>query len=341
MLQTLSLALFDAARNIFGADNEYTNGKGLRHNMGEVNVLIHTLTRALGAQYTNALVSSYALPAGLAMLGVIALQGREASEKLGEIHDTLDAQTALVSTEKFASYVWKYLRKRIGETSNEAGGASHWFFVYHPDTNWHIDFYALVEDDTMLKRLIAYSHSLPHLCYFMMHIRTCLQKRGSKKRIVFHLLMPAYRRIYIKEKLAFNPGLYPLVLEGHIYNSAPFVTLRVINKPERNAFRMREIHNLPADDAPSVWNLWNLLASETQTLDLGKEDTDDDNEESNAYYNSDSSGHGSQISQPAYARGGIPSPTRNEVKETQGHRAYTRISNGELVWVRRRPRHDA
>jgi hypothetical protein len=331
MWTTVLLNLFSLSRDALGAYNEYTTGKVLRKNIGAVNILVPTLTKTLGTQHTSALVSSYALPTAVAMLGLIVLQGRDASEKLGRIYDTLDAQTALVSAKKFAPSVLEFLQQRIDETSNKAGGAIHWFFVYHPDTDWHHRFHALANIHRELKRLVGISHSLPHLCDFMMHIRNYLHETGIQERIVFHLLMPAYRRIYINEKLAFNPGLYPLVLEGHIYDSAPLVSLRVINEMKENAFRMKGINNLPINDPGSIWNLWNLFAPEAPVLDLGKDDTDDD------YEDSDSGKHGSSTSQSSYFRCGEPSSRRNKGRMTPKAQQNTRFSDKRSFWVRPRP----
>ncbi|KAF1967015.1 hypothetical protein BU23DRAFT_304583 [Bimuria novae-zelandiae CBS 107.79] len=324
------------ARDALGVYNEWTIGKGLRQNMGTVNVLLPQLVETLGAQRTNALVVSCALPAGVAMLGVIALQGSAALKKLDRIHDTLDAQTALQSAEKFSQMVWKYLLQRIDETKHKAHGASHWFFIYHPDTNWHPDFHAIIDARAYPKRLVGISHNLLDLCYFMMRIRTGLREMGTKERIVFHLLIPAYRYMYIEEKLAFNPGLYPLVLEGHVYNSAPFVSLHVINKRQRNAFMMNNINNLP-DPAPNMLMPWNWFGPEIQTLDLGMEYSTDDDDDDDASYDSDSSGQSSSRFQQRQGRPNASSSTGNRGGTTQRTRQQQiRRVNGSLSQVRPR-----
>lgn len=155
---------------------------------------------------------------------------------------------------------------------------------------------------------------------------------------MYHLLIPAYRRMYIEEQLVFDPNLCPLVLEGLIYDAIPFVSLKVINEQEKNTFRMTEVNNMSPDDLPSVWNLWNAFASKTQTLYLGAEDAEDVYENGDADCESGRTGDGS-MNQPANARGGVPS-TRNGGKATPC-RKCTWLPDGELPLVRRRPRPDA
>ncbi|KAF2470000.1 uncharacterized protein BDR25DRAFT_262551 [Lindgomyces ingoldianus] len=265
------LSVPGVARDAIGVYNEYAVGKKIRQNMGSIEVLIPSLTSALGASQASSLVSTFALPVGVGVLALQVWQGAKAAEMLGRVGDVLDAQTGLMAAEKFAQQVWDFVSQRVHETA-KVPGERHFFFVYHPDTNWYPALYKLQRKEGQIDRYMGMSEQLDLLCHWMKHVRQFMGRYSGRKRVVLHLLMPAYRRIYIRDKLTFPEELCPLEIEGHIYNSAPFVTLNVTNKEDGQFVLSRVGNEAPKDS--NLWNLWGMWTPGGRPRMLGQETPD-------------------------------------------------------------------
>ncbi|AEO70718.1 uncharacterized protein THITE_2132160 [Thermothielavioides terrestris NRRL 8126] len=103
------------------------------------------------------------------------------------IHGELEAQTGLEAPRKFARQVDMTIREQMASTPS--GSTRDIFFLYHPDTDRHGEFF-----DTR-----------------------------SVKRARFHLIIPAYRPMLIIDPLIFPEELYPLTIRGLVHNSQPLV----------------------------------------------------------------------------------------------------------------------
>ncbi|ORY07013.1 hypothetical protein BCR34DRAFT_570928 [Clohesyomyces aquaticus] len=261
------LSVPGVAKEAVGAFNEYTVGKRIRQNLGSIEVLIPSLTNALGASQASSLVSTFALPVGVGVLALQVWQGAKAAEMLGRVGDVLDAQTGLMAAEKFAQQVWDFVSQRVHETA-KVPGERHFFFIYHPDTNWYPAFYKLQRKEGQIERYMGMSEQLDLLTHWMKHVRQFMGRYSGRKRVVLHLLMPAYRRIYIRDRLTFPAEVLPLEIEGHIYNSAPFVTLNVTNMEDAD-FVLSRVGNEAPKDA-SLWNLWGMLPPGGKARMLGQ-----------------------------------------------------------------------
>lgn len=194
---TSSLGLFSVTRDVIGAHNESTisqTDKTSAQSTSSSPSSQTPLAQPPPMPYLLLSPISYALPPpGVAAPGVVALHGLAASTALDEIHETLDAQAALLSARRFSRIIRKYVCQRINDTRDGPSSAVHRCFVYHPDDNWYPDFYTRVEPREGLERLAGVSHSLPHFCYFMMHVGAFLRRERPRRRYVFHLLMPVSR----------------------------------------------------------------------------------------------------------------------------------------------------
>ncbi|KAJ4168921.1 hypothetical protein NW754_010852 [Fusarium falciforme] len=66
--------------------------------------------------------------------------------KLGDMGKSLEAQTALTAQRDFPQYVYDMIRERLSQTTVDPD-REHWFFLYHPDTDWYPKFFHLVEEN--------------------------------------------------------------------------------------------------------------------------------------------------------------------------------------------------
>ncbi|KAH8586637.1 hypothetical protein B0O99DRAFT_643991 [Bisporella sp. PMI_857] len=245
----------------FGYDSyqTYKIGADVQQFMPYIEFLLPALEGTLGAMKTAALVQTFALPLGVAGIYMLVLQGSAAAKELGRIADSLDAQTSLKAQSEFARHVYEYIELRCRQVQEDR--VEHYFFVYHPDTDWYPSFSRIIERYGGLpSQVFGISENLDFLCYWMKAVRQCLLYIKGGKYAKFHLLIPSYRRMIIMDPLSFSSQLYPLVVEGEIHDSHPYVWLNV---PERSEelllWRIGDARKLTPD--PNFSNLWGWTES--------------------------------------------------------------------------------
>ncbi|KAF8846488.1 hypothetical protein BDZ45DRAFT_682495 [Acephala macrosclerotiorum] len=174
--------------------------------------------------------------------GIDAL--REIGARLGDISNTLEAQTALQARMMFADLVYDELWDRLMSTTGDEK-FNHWYFVYHPDTIWYSHFNRRIWEKPLSKRFCGYTNCLDMAVIFMLAIRKRLEReqrsvqrhRQPTRTIKLHLLIPAYRVLFIPEFVEFPEDLSCFVVEGAIHNSKHLVWLNI--PEEQNRFLSR------------------------------------------------------------------------------------------------------
>lgn len=147
--------------------------------------------------------------------------------KIGiRIAEGIEAQVGLSAPAKFSNHVRLFVKHHINYIPDSQKG-QHYFFLYHPDTDWHPHFADALEESPLPDELIAMSENLDALVTYMRFFRWHLKRRAKKERVqlqdsVFHLLIPAYRPMFLKAALKF-PDLGMFVIHGDIHNSKPYV----------------------------------------------------------------------------------------------------------------------
>jgi hypothetical protein len=204
-------AFFDNGQNLFD---------DIRRSLPAVKVMVEAAMYVAGFKI-------FLDAAGVAAKCAQVYQGRQIIRELRLMRQEMQAQTALESPEKFATHVYKYINMKTKEVS-ESG--KDLFFLYHPDTDWHPEFFYLVQNKPLKGNFIGLSENLDALCIWMHWIRTVLTSmtKGGH-RVRFHLLIPAYRPFIIREPLAFSDFLQPLCIHGLIHNVEPHVMLNLPN----------------------------------------------------------------------------------------------------------------
>ena len=104
----------------------------------------------------------------------------------------------------------------------------HFYFVYHPDNDWHPTFFTMVKNRPLPESFYGMSENLDALCVWMQFVRIMFAKmRKPKHQPVFHILIPGYRPFSIPEPLAFPEALQPLHIHGLTNNCKPYVHLNL------------------------------------------------------------------------------------------------------------------
>ncbi|OCK73219.1 hypothetical protein K432DRAFT_257191, partial [Lepidopterella palustris CBS 459.81] len=183
--------------------------------------------------------------------GIDAL--KEIGARLGDISNTLEAQTALQARMDFANLVYDELWDKLMDTSGDEK-CSHWYFVYHPDTIWYAHFNRRICEKPLSKRFCGYTNCLDMAVIFMLAVRKSLERHQRSperhdqptRMIKLHLLIPAYRLLFIPEFVEFPEDLSCFVVEGAIHNSKHLVWLNI---PEKQNHLLSRIKNWKPPEA--------------------------------------------------------------------------------------------
>jgi hypothetical protein len=174
--------------------------------------------------------SAQAASSGIVANLVLACQGAEELKKIAAhlkvISDSTAAQMSLKAPSKFAKQVYRFVQMRLAQTGRDS--KNHWFFIYHPDTDWHPSFHKRLSKRKLGESFVGLSNQLDALVLFMVVVREVQAKLPkANKKPTFHILMPAYRPFVIPQPLIFPPELDPFCVEGQIHNGNPYVWLNL------------------------------------------------------------------------------------------------------------------
>ncbi|ETS74398.1 hypothetical protein PFICI_14264 [Pestalotiopsis fici W106-1] len=189
---------------------------------------------------TKVAVSFSNIAAQLGTIGnlVVTCQGVKAlqliASQLKDMNDTLQAQTALLSIEKFPQAVYDIVEEAL-HNYQDTDDISNWFFVYHPDTLWTPGFHRLVKDKGLHRRFCGHSNQLDAAIVYMLAAREYSERAArnanktgkSKRKIRLHLLIPAYQPVLIKDPVRFPEALGDFMVHGKIHNSTPLVWINI------------------------------------------------------------------------------------------------------------------
>ncbi|PNP52591.1 hypothetical protein FNYG_15829 [Fusarium nygamai] len=163
-------------------------------------------------------------------------QGHQAIQALNVICDHLrDTNTITVSggsgPDGFARPVYDFIQKKIHDI-NQLERHKHRFFVYHPDTNWYGAFHRLIRESPLPPEFCAKADNLDTICLFMQDVRQRLAEASDGgESVVFHLLIPSWYSIFIREPLHFPDSLQPLRVEGEKHKGKELVEMNLPAAP--------------------------------------------------------------------------------------------------------------
>ena len=145
--QWLSLPMLSTVSGVIDTYTNFENGRAQRQALKEGIPMVKCFLSTLEAHFRQKnfleLLSTFLLATNTAAYWVEVLQGSSALEEIGrKIHREIEAQTGLMAAKIFAEQVDKTIRL---ETSSTTSSNSHLYFLYHPDTDWHAEFFSRVK----------------------------------------------------------------------------------------------------------------------------------------------------------------------------------------------------
>ncbi|KAG7294410.1 hypothetical protein NEMBOFW57_004481 [Staphylotrichum longicolle] len=232
------------------------NGQAMRNVIPEVKALVSNLATYVKHRNIHELFLTFLQGANTVAYWVDVLQGDKAQAEIGKlIHGELEAHVGLEAPRKFARQVHMTIKEQMASTP--AGDAHDIFFLYHPDTNWHGEFLHIVKRHPLPANFLGMSENLDAIVIWMLFLRRQLGDKLKKAR--FHLVIPAYRPMLVKDPLIFPEALYPLTIRGLVHNSKPLVWfgLPTIDGVPLHLLELHHIGNL-SRPAPGVCRLLEL-----------------------------------------------------------------------------------
>lgn len=132
----------------------------------------------------------------------------------------------------FGGHVHRFVRNEMEK--GRADGRHHFFYVWHPDDDWHPAFERRQRAAPLGPAFGGYHHDLPTICLRMRADREALvATTANGQAAVLHLLIPAYYPLVIDQPIAFADGLLPLVITAQHQRNADLVWFDLRVKQER------------------------------------------------------------------------------------------------------------
>jgi hypothetical protein len=180
--------------------------------------------------------------------------GQEISDELKKVANASETCSSLQYQAHFAQHVYDFAASRIRAAGCHSkdhaweSSGSDYFFVYHPGTEWHASFEALLEANP-LPSLLGHTHSLELIGHYVSQMRISI---GLKATV--HILMPSAHMYVIPDDFGVDSALFPIRFEGEIgYSAQPYVWL---NMPAVEDSCLHHIGRVP-QPKPTWKRRWN------------------------------------------------------------------------------------
>ncbi|KAL4726572.1 hypothetical protein ACLX1H_005459 [Fusarium chlamydosporum] len=148
---------------------------------------------------------------------------------------------------KFAGHIYRFV------------GRQHLYVLYHPDAEWHTDFYDLLQDKPLPSNFLGFSDNLDALVAYVRFIRKRLGRRANSA--MFHVLIPSSRPIAIRDALEF-PDLGDLAIHGETHNGNNYVWMNLPSYDDYPAnLLLKHVENAIRGDSP-----WKTTATVSTSL---------------------------------------------------------------------------
>ncbi|KAK3942412.1 hypothetical protein QBC46DRAFT_380160 [Diplogelasinospora grovesii] len=245
------------------------NGQAVRDAIPSVKAFLNGVSIHLKHRNVLEMFQTFLMGANTVAYWVNVLQGDAATQEIGKlIHGELEARTGLEAPAKFARQVDVTIREQMASTRPaDDDKAQDIFFLYHPDTDWHGEFFRIAQANPLPANFLGMSENLDAIVIWMLFLRRNLRKNAKEAR--FHLIVPAYRPTLIKDPLVFPGELYPFTIRGLVHNCKPLVwfDLPTIDDVPPHLFELRHIGNL--SKPPSEWRKPAAAAAAVTTGGVG------------------------------------------------------------------------
>ncbi|KAJ3455187.1 hypothetical protein MRS44_013787 [Fusarium solani] len=207
---------------------------------------------------------AYFQSAALGAIPLALLDLASAIKRVGVSHDAIRSELAISNVAKvqgwdnggFGAYVHRFVQNEMAAVDGTRDGADnqhHFFYVWHPDSDWYPDFEGRQAADPLGPAFGGYHHDLPTICLRMGADRQALVATTDYGHAaVFHLVIPAYYPLVIDRPVAFADELLPLVVTGGRHRATDLVWFALRQGSDAERLHLNFIGVLPEKPQNSV-----------------------------------------------------------------------------------------
>ncbi|CAG1972699.1 unnamed protein product [Fusarium graminearum] len=199
----------------------------------------------------------YFQTAAIGAIPLAILDVGQAIRRVGASLESIRAELAIanVSTVQgwdgggFGSYVHRFVRNEMSAFDDDEvdkEGKHHYFYVWHPDTDWHTAFEEKQAEQPLGPSFGGHDHDLSTICLRMRADREGLKATTEHGlTAVLHLVIPAYQPLVVDTKFMFAEELFPLIVTGARHRGTDLVWLALRQSPETRTPELRFVSILP------------------------------------------------------------------------------------------------
>lgn len=202
----------------------------------------------------------YFQTAALGAVPLVLLSLSSAISRVGASLDAIRSELAISNVARvqgwgndgFGAYVHRFVKNEMTVVYRTPDGADHehhFFYVWHPDSDWYPAFEGRQTEDPLGPAFGGYHDDLATICLRMRSDRQAVITTTDYGRAAaFHLVIPAYYPLVIDRPVKFANELLPLVITGSRHRSTDLVWLSLRQKSRR--LRLNYVSVLPENMNP-------------------------------------------------------------------------------------------
>ncbi|KAF5237093.1 hypothetical protein FAUST_6233 [Fusarium austroamericanum] len=200
---------------------------------------------------------TYFQSAAMGTIALTILDVGQAIKRVGASLESIRSELAIanVSTIQgwdgggFGGYVHRFVRNEMSafdDNGVDKEGKYHYFYVWHPDTDWYTAFEERQAEHPLGLSFGGYDHDLSTICLRMRADREALKATTEYGRTaVLHLVIPAYQPLVVDTEFKFAEELFPLIVTGARHRGIDLVWIALRQDPETRMPELRFVSILP------------------------------------------------------------------------------------------------
>ncbi|KAF4331709.1 hypothetical protein FBEOM_14525 [Fusarium beomiforme] len=200
---------------------------------------------------------AYFEAAALGSIPFVLLDLASAIKRVGASRDAIRSELEIANVARvqgwghggFRAYVHRFVQNEMAAVDGTQDGQHHFFYVWHPDSDWYPNFEGRQAEDPLGPAFRGYHHDLATICLRMRADREALIATTDYGHVaVFHLVIPAYYPLVMDHPIAFADELLPLVVTGGRHRGTDLVWLALYRSPNRERPHLNFVSLLPQND---------------------------------------------------------------------------------------------
>jgi hypothetical protein len=197
---------------------------------------------------------AYFQAAALGSISLVLLDVASAIRRVGASLDAIRSELEIANVARvqgwghgrFGAYVHRFVQNEMAAVDGTQDGQHHFFYVWHPDSDWYPAFEGRQAEDPLGPAFGGYHHDLATICLRMRADREALIATTDYGRAaVFHLVILAYYPLVMDHPIAFADELLPLVITGGRHRGADLVWFAIRRDPREERLHLNFVGVLP------------------------------------------------------------------------------------------------